>query len=149
MVTRIIRHASEIAGLARLIGMKKLPVTVTITAGASRTSQQNRLAFQWFKDIASQLGDRSVEEVRAECKLIIGVPILREENEAFRVSYDRTFSGLGYEEKLEAVRIFDLPITRLMTTKQMGRFCDDMQRHWGGAVRLTDPQDMKYAEGMR
>ena len=85
--------------------------------------------------------------MRAECKLTFGVPILRAENEAFRVQYDRTLKPLPYEQKLEAVRVFDLPVTRLMTVKQMTAFMDAMQRHWAAqGVRLTDPEALKYQE---
>ena len=75
------------------------------------------------------------------------MPILRAENEAFRISYDRVLKRLSYEEKLAAVKAFDLPVTRLMSVKQMSAFMDEMQRHWSGqGVRLTDPEAMKYEQ---
>jgi C-terminal processing protease CtpA/Prc len=126
---------------------RKLPMTVTWTQGAPRSNDQNRLAQRWFTDVATQLGDQTHEDVRAECKLRFGVPILRAENEAFRISYDRVLKRLSYEEKLAAVRAFDLPVTRLMSVKQMSAFMDEMQRHWSGqGVRLTDPEAMKYEQ---
>jgi hypothetical protein len=73
------------------------------------------------------------------------VPILRAENEAFRLSYDRVLKALPYEEKLAAIKAFDLPVTRLMNVKQMTAFMDEMQRHWSAqGVRLTDPEALKY-----
>lgn len=149
MATRVIRTADEALALSRFImARSKFPVTVTITQGAARSDLQNRLAQRWFTDIARQLGDQTHEEVRAECKLRFGVPILRAENEAFRQSYDATIRPLPYAAKLEAMRVLDLPVTRLMTVKQMTAFMDEMQREWSGkGVRLTDPEQLKYEEG--
>lgn len=147
MPTKIIREPAHVEALAAMLRGRNLPLTVTWAQGAARSSLQNRLAQKWFTDIATQLGDRTHDEVRAECKLTFGVPILRAENEAFRVQYDRTLKPLPYEQKLEAVRVFDLPVTRLMTVKQMTAFMDAMQRHWAAqGVRLTDPEALKYQE---
>ena len=146
MPTKILRETGHVDALATLIGGLKLPITVTWTQGAPRTAAQNRLAQQWFTDIARQLGDRTHEDARAECKLMFGVPILRAENEAFRLSYDRVMKHLPYEEKLEAIKAFDLPVTRLMKTKQMTAFMDAMHRYWAPIVRLTDPEALKYEQ---
>lgn len=145
MPTRIIRHPDHVEAVAAMLRERKLPVTVTWSQGAPRTDAQNRLAQRWFTDIANQLGDQSHEDVRAECKLRFGVPILRAEREAFRVSYDRTMLGLAYEDKIAAIKAFDLPVTRIMTLKQMTAFMDEVQREYTRqGVRLTDPEALKY-----
>ena len=148
MVTRVVRCADDVAKVARLIEARgSYPQTVTITKGASRSAAQNRLAQRWFTDISRQLEDRTHEDVRAYCKLHFGVPILRAQNAAFQQSYDVTMLGNKYEQKLEAVKAFDLPVTRLMTTKQMTEFMDEMQRDWiGKGFHLTDPEALKYEE---
>ena len=147
MPTRIIRQPRHADQLAVMLRGRKLPITVTWTQGAPRSNDQNRLAQRWFTDVATQLGDQTHEDVRAECKLRFGVPILRAENEAFRISYDRVLKRLSYEEKLAAVKAFDLPVTRLMSVKQMSAFMDEMQRHWSGqGVRLTDPEAMRFEQ---
>jgi len=147
MPTKIIRDPIHVEALANMLRGRKLPITVTWTQGAPRSTAQNRLAQRWFTDIATQLGDQTHEDVRAECKLRFGVPILRAENEAFRLSYDRVLKALPYEEKLAAIKAFDLPVTRLMTVKQMTAFMDEMQRHWTTqSVRLTDPEALKYEQ---
>lgn len=149
MNTRVITDAAGIDKLAAFLSARKLPVTVTIAAGAGRRPLQNRLAQRWFTDISRQLGDQTHEEVRAFCKLRFGVPILRAENEAFRLSYDRTVKPLDYEQKLEAIKAFELPVTRLMTVKQMTAFMDEMQRYWSAqGIRLTDPYALRYEEEM-
>jgi C-terminal processing protease CtpA/Prc len=147
MPTKIIREPIHVEALANMLRGRKLPITVTWTPGAPRTTAQNRLAQRWFTDIATQLGDQTHEDVRAVCKLRFGVPILRAENEAFRISYDRVIKPLPYEQKLEAIKAFDLPVTRLMNVKQMTAFMDEMHRHWSGqGVRLTDPEALKYEQ---
>lgn len=145
MPTKVIREPAHVIALANLLAGCKLPITITWTQGAARSHAQNRLAQRWFTDIATQLGDRTHEDVRAECKLTIGVPILRAENEAFRLSYDRIMKHLPYEAKLEAVKAFDLPVTRIMSSAQMTAFMDEMQRRWSAqGIRLTDPEALKY-----
>ena len=147
MPTKIIRNPAHVDALANMLRDRKLPITVTWTQGAPRSNAQNRLAQRWFTDIATQMGDQTHEDVRAECKLRFGVPILRSENEAFRISYDRVLKALPYEQKLDAIKAFDLPTTRLMTQKQMTAFMDEMQRHWvKQGVRLTDPKALKYEQ---
>ena len=147
MPTKIIREPIHVEALANMLRGRKLPITVTWTQGAPRSTAQNRLTQRWFTDIATQLGDQTHEDVRAECKLRFGVPILRAENEAFRISYDRVIKALPYEQKLDAIKAFDMPVTRLMTVKQMTAFMDEMQRHWSAqGVRLTDPEALKYEQ---
>jgi len=147
MLTKIIRDPIHVEALANLLRGRKLPITVTWTQGAPRSTAQNRLAQRWFTDIATQLGDQTHEDVRADCKLRFGVPILRAENEAFRLSYDRVIKELPYEDKLDAIKAFNLPVTRLMTAKQMTAFMDEMQRNWTAqGVRLTDPEALKYEQ---
>lgn len=147
MPTKIIRTPDHVDALADLLRARKLPITVSWAQGASRSGAQNRLAQRWNSDIARQLGDRTHEEVRAECKLRFGVPILRAENEAFRLSYDRIMKHLPYEEKLAAIMAFDLPVTRLMTVKQMTAYMDAVQQEYSRqGVRLTDPEAMRFEQ---
>lgn len=147
MPTKVLREPAHVEALSRLLAGRKLPMTVTFTQGVTRTSLQNRLAQRWFTDIARQIGDDTHEGVRADCKLQFGIPILRAENEAFRQQWDATFGRLNREVQREAVMTFDLPVTRLMTVKQMTAFMNEMQRYWlRQGVRLTDPEALKYEE---
>ena len=148
MATRIIRSKDDIEALSGFIASQDdYPMTITITKGDNRSKRQNRLAQKWFSDIARHVEDQTREDVRAYCKMRFGVPILRAENEAFRQKYDKVFGNMAYEETLEAIQVFDLPVTRLMTVKQMTAFMDEMQIQWSRlGVRLTDPESMKYEE---
>jgi hypothetical protein len=141
VTTRVIRTESEIDGLARLLRSRPLPLTVTITAGEPRSAAQNRLQRQWCKDVASQLGDRSSEDVRAYSKLHFGVPILRADSADYAAKYDALIRPLPYETKLAYMAVpFDFAVTRAMTTKQLTRYLDAMAAHWTvQGVHLTDP----------
>ena len=145
MPTKILREDRHIDALAVLLRAIDPPITVSWTKGDPRSGAQNRLAQRWFSDIARQSGDRTHEDVRADCKLRHGVPILRDGNEAFCASYDRVLMHLGHEEKLAAIKAFDLPVTRLMTVKQMTAFMDAVHAEFAAlGVRLTDPDALKY-----
>lgn len=147
MTTRIIRSNDDIDGLARLLQSRKLPLTVHITAGEDRSGQQNALAFQWYKEAADQLGDRSPSDVRAHCKLYHGVRMLHAESETFRAAWDRLIKGrFTMAEKLELMlEPHDYPVSRLMTVKQMSRYLDAIHAEFTAqGVRLTDPEMRKY-----
>ncbi len=141
MTTRVLHSPGDIATLARFLDSRKLPLTVTIVSGKPRTQSQNRLQRLWLNEISAQLGDRTPEEVRGECKLTMGVPILRAENEEFRVAYDRVIRPLPYEAKLACMmEPLDLPVTRIMTKSQKVRYLDHMHRHFAGmGLFLTEP----------
>lgn len=147
MATAVIKSA---AGLmfwaARVVAAGKFPVTVAMTRGEpTRREAQNRLAQRWFSDIARHRGDVAHEDVRAECKLRFGVPIMRRDSEPFRASYDPIMKHLPYEAKVAAIKAWDLPVTRLMGVKQMTEFMDAVQREYlPQGVRLTDPSDLRY-----
>ena len=146
MPTKVIRQPEHVDAVATILrGINKLPITVTWSQGDPRSEQQNRLSHRWYADIARHRGDVTIEEVRAECKLVFGVPILRGQNEAFRLSYDSILKSHTYEAKLNAIRTFDLPVTRMMKVSQMVEYMDTMQRHFlNEGVSLTDPEALKY-----
>ena len=94
----------------------------------SRSDMQNNTAFMWYKEIALAKGDENPTDIRAYCKLHFGVPILREDNEEFRIAYDKAVKPLTYDKKLLVmVEPLDFPVTRMMTTDQMQRYMDNIQ----------------------
>ena len=122
------------AKIVKLIGVLTLdkPWAVTVEIERKKRSlNQNRLQRIFVNEIAEQLGDQTPEEVRGYCKLTIGVPILRMENEAFRERYDKIVRPLPYDQKLALMmEPFDMPVTRIMTTKQHAKYLDEVQRHF-------------------
>ena len=141
MTTRAIETERDRELFRRLVAGQKLPFVAQITAGRKRSLAQNRLGRQWCNEIAEQLGDRTAEEVRAECKLTHGVPILRAENDHFCEKYDKTVKPLPYETKLAIMaEPLDMPVTRLMTTKQKTAYLDAIHRHYTEqGCKLTSP----------
>lgn len=145
-VTRIVETEADRSMLLRFLDSKTLPMTVSIADGKHRTTPQNRLQRQWMTEIAAQLGDRTPEDVRGECKLTFGVPILREQNAAFRKEYDEVVKPLPYELKLRLMKEpFDFGVTRIMTTRQKTEYLDRVHRHFSEmGIVLTNPDDLKF-----
>ncbi len=143
MATHIVRSAEDMERVARLVGNLKPPLTITVTSGASRSLEQNKLQRLWCMEAAEQLGDRTAEEIRGFCKLHYGVPIMREGHEDFRETYDRLIKPLPYETKLAfMMEPLDLPITRLMTVGEKSQYLDAMHKGLSElGVKLTEPSE--------
>lgn len=143
MTTHIVRSAEDMERVARLVGNLKPPLTITVTSGASRSIEQNKLQRLWCMEAAEQLGDRTAEEVRGFCKLHYGVPIMREGHEDFRETYDRLIKPLPYETKLAfMMEPLDFPITRLMTVGEKSQYLDAMHKGLSElGVKLTEPSE--------
>ena len=98
--------------------------------GEIRSIEQNRLQFQWFRDLEKQ-GDMTAQEYRAYSKLHFGVPLLRSEDEEFRTIYDEIIRPLPYEKKLQLmVEPIDLPVTSRMNVGTMTAYLKQMSDHW-------------------
>ena len=143
MATHIVRSAEDMERVARLVGNLKPPLTITVTSGASRSLEQNKLQRLWCMEAAEQLGDRTAEEIRGFCKLHYGVPIMREGHEDFRETYDRLIKPLPYETKLAfMMEPLDFPITRLMTVGEKSQYLDAMHKGLSElGVKLTEPSE--------
>lgn len=144
MVQRTVRNEDDLVLLTTYLKGRKRPFTVDITDGRDRSTEQNRLAFKWYVEISEQTGEDR-EDVRARCKLKFGLPILMESSEPFRDLCRRRIKPLGMGERIELIRDFDIPITRLMKVDQMTRYLDEMFRHHAAfGIELTVPED-RYA----
>lgn len=140
MTTRVVDSEEDREALVALIRSRPLPFTVEIVKGKRRSVEQNRRQRHLIREIAEQT-DQTAEEVRAYCKLTIGVPMLRSESELFAESYDATVKGLPYETKLALMaEPLDLPVTRLMTVEQTTRYLDEIERTFAEqGVRFSPP----------
>ena len=144
MTQRIIKNPDDLALLKVYLDGRKLPMTIDIHDGRDRSTEQNRLSQKWYAEIAEQTGEDR-EEVRARCKLEIGVPIMREASDKFKATYDRLIRPLDYDDKLAIIRDTDMPVTRLMNVTQMTEYMDLVfQRHSEFGIVLTVPPD-RYA----
>lgn len=144
MAVRFIESDRDRMLAHRYLDSQDLPFTMSVSKGGKRSVKQNRLQMLWLNEIAQQKEDMSVEEVRAYCKLTIGVPILRSENETFREKYDAVVKPLSYERKIALMmEPLDFPVTRLMSTKQATAYLDGIHRHFSEqGIVLTDPGDL-------
>lgn len=143
MVTRVIAREEDRLSLLSLIRDRPLPFTVEIVKGKRRSVEQNKLQRRLLNEIAEQM-EQTAEEVRAYCKLTIGVPILRADNELFAEKYDRLIKHLPYEQKLELMaEPFDFPVTRIMTTAQKTAFIEGIYRVFSeqGVVFSDTPKE--------
>lgn len=142
MHTRSVMDDDEAANLMAYLRNTPMPFTITVTPGKKRSTDQNRLQRLWINEIAEQRGDITPEEVRGQCKLEIGVPILRAENEVFAEEYDRLIKPLPYETKLGLMmEPFDFGVTRIMTAKQKTKYLDQLHKTWvERGIILTDPE---------
>jgi len=111
---------------------------VKVTSGRKRSLDQNAIAAVWYEQVARELREGSALDVKCECKLTIGVPILRSEDADFREAYDGVLKGLTYEQKLVAMRAW--PVTSLMTKAQLSQYLEKMQEAYAGRVALTFPE---------
>ena len=110
--------------------------------GPKRSLDQNAISHAIYAQIAGQLEDQTVQEVRAECKLRYGVPILRAGNPQFKAMYDKAIRAtLDYEEKLAAMEF--LPVTRLMDKAQFSEYLECVIREFSkqGVSNIMSGED--------
>lgn len=102
---------------------------VVQVVGPKRSLDQNTISHAIYAQIAAQLEDQTVQEVRAECKLRFGIPILRAGNTEFKRMYDKAIRAtLDYEEKLAAMEF--LPVTSLMDKAQFSEYLTTVIREY-------------------
>jgi len=147
MVQRFIESEFGRQSLVRFIEKEALPFTVSISRGGARTSKQNRLFHLWIGEIQMQKQEETHEWWRGYCKLELGVPLLRHEDEAFRLAYDTTVKPLPYETKIRCMmEPIAFPVTSRMTTKQFTAFLDNVHRHFAEqGIDLSVPEDLRYS----
>lgn len=139
---RIIRTSENLVSLYTDLGNRPQPFTVTIEQGEvkARTLSQNALQFKWASEVAKQRGDVAPLDVQHEWKLNIGVPILRDEDASFNKYCGFALDVFPYEYQLKAMKF--LAISSIMTTKQMARFMDAIERTCRAeGFTLTDPEN--------
>jgi hypothetical protein len=141
VTTWAVRNEQDLEMAIRAIRSRKMPFSVAITKGAPRSIEQNKLQRMWMLQAEMQ-GDQTAEEYRGYCKLHFGIPILLAENDKFAEVYNRLIRPLDYEEKLELMVVpIDLPITRIMTTKQKSAYLDSIYKHFNmQGIELTQPR---------
>ena len=145
MTSRVIKTGADRDDFIVLLQSYKLPCTVNLTKGQRRSVEQNKLQWLWMNEAAEQLGEYTASEYQAICKLELGVPILRGEDNDFRELYDKAVKPLPYEMKLEVMgHKFDFGVTSKMKTGQKKRYLDDVYIYFTSqGVQLTEPDESK------
>ena len=100
-----------------------------------RSLPQNNLWAIWYGLIGKEQGQTS-EEVKRECKLNYGVPILCAENESFRRVWAAKFAGDTYEQQLYMMRL--LPVTSLLSKGQGSIYTETLQREYAKQQIVLD-----------
>ena len=101
---------------------------------AGRSLNQNSLWAIWYGQIARELKEDTVEQVKRECKLLYGVPILLAEDDTFRRVWEAKFASDTYEQQLFMMRY--LPVTSLLKRGQGVIYTEALQRAYADRVRL-------------
>ena len=101
---------------------------IVTAQGQKRNSDQNALSFAIYGQIATQLGDQTLFDVRCRCKLDFGVPILRRDDKDFDDMYGKSIALLPYEDQLRAMKW--LQVTSVMGKRQFAEYIDTVIREY-------------------
>ena len=111
--------------------------------GEKRTLDQNALSFALYTQIGNQIQDQSISDIRAECKLTVGVPLLRAKDEAFCAFYNAGLLNLTYEQKIAAMEY--VPVTSIMGKKVFSQYIDDVIRKYSKqGISIVMPGEDDY-----
>lgn len=115
---------------------------ISFKTGKSRSALQNSHSHAWYGELARLLTEDDALGWKCFCKLTMGVPILRAEDPEFREFYDGSIKdSFTYEQKVAAMKY--LPVTSLMTKKQLKAYEEAMQTHFRDkyGIELTYSKD--------
>lgn len=112
---------------------------ISWTTKRNRTLDQNALWAAMYQRISETLSDGSaadIEEQKAYCKLMIGVPILRRDCERFNRGYHEFFLNRPYSHQIFLMGpnplfgVDGFPVTRLLDTKQGAEYTESVVEHF-------------------
>lgn len=99
---------------------------ISIIPGMDRSLDQNSMAFELYTHIADWFYGKDVEHARAECKLDIGLPILRRDDEHLNDLCGRTIDPLSREDQLAFIKTMSVTsdMSRGQATEYINRVMD-------------------------
>lgn len=103
-------------------------IFVTIFDGRKRSDLQNSLQHAMYREIGKQLYGGDSELAKRECKLTIGVPLLRESSEEFKSVYDKNLKRLDYEAKLQVVGM--IKVSSILSVADAHKFIDSIYNNY-------------------
>tara|TARA_R100000963_G_C4610715_1_gene81240 strand:- start:148 stop:612 length:465 start_codon:yes stop_codon:yes gene_type:complete len=99
-------------------------ILLQIFDGRQRSGLQNALQHAMYREIGKQLYGGDFDHAKSECKLTLGVPLLREESEEFKRVYDRSLKGIPYGEKLQLIGLID--VSSLLSMADAHKYIDEI-----------------------
>src|SRR5262245_18041011 len=143
MIDRLIEDERGRDRLLAFISRRALPFRATVVDGRPRSTDQNRLQWQWASEAASQLEDTTARELQLEWKARFGAPLLAEEDGKFADLWALMERKLSYSERVQWMEFMD--ISRLLSVKGFARFLDEIFRTYTQeGIELTDPEEGRY-----
>ena len=115
-------------------------IRVSWSTKKDRTLDQNAMWAALYQRISQTMGDGSaadIQSVKADCKLNLGVPILRRDCERFESGWARYFEKETYAAQLFLMGPNPLfgqdgfPVSRLLDTKQGVEYTEAITRQYG------------------
>jgi hypothetical protein len=104
-----------------------------------RTLSQNAMSFQLYAQIAKQSEDQGPEDVRRECKLIYGVPLMCAASPEYANYWFDTIYHLNHEQQLHCMK--DWPVTSQMDKPTFSEYVDTILRTYTMlGYALADPR---------
>ena len=146
MPSRAIRTEADREAFTRLLSAFPMPCTASLAKGVSRSNQQSRTVEKWYAQIGQETGQLPVQ-VKAECKMRYGLPIMLTENAAWVAEWAPIYEPFDYARRLKLFEV--IPLTSKLTTRQMSRYMDAVQmtyRQMG--IALIDPEARRYEAEM-
>ena len=130
MTKYVITNEEAKASVLKILGGIPVPFELVISDKRTRTLEQNALLHKWVEELTEQRGDVESGDVKAEIKLRFGIPILRRDEPKFKETYDRLLKPISYEEKIELIRYMGLPVTSVMSVKQLTELLETAERYY-------------------
>ena len=98
----------------------------------SRSVRQNKLMHLMYRTIAKQLYGNDVDHTKHECKLRIGIKLLRDSDPQFKEFYDKNIRDWHYDKKLQAMEY--LPVTRLFSVGVAHQYIESIYDQYADKV---------------
>tara|TARA_A200000113_G_scaffold199871_1_gene192746 strand:- start:131 stop:601 length:471 start_codon:yes stop_codon:yes gene_type:complete len=114
----------------------------------SRIDAMKALQHHWYNELSRKTG-KSAKYMNAYCKLVFGVPILRELDAAFKATYDQVIKPLSQKQKIRFMAPpMSMAVTSNFNVKQMHRYLNAIKA-WADkkGYRLTTSNDL-YLKAM-
>ena len=123
----------------RSIYAEKQYFIISVTTKRSRSAEQNRLLWRWYKIISRETGADSVNYIANYCKYTYGWPILMASDSAYSDYYDDFLAHLDYEQKIKIMPIFK--VTSAMSVTEKNIMLTAMQVDYAEAGIILDGRE--------